>query len=1103
MGRGPIVIPPFGTRFALLVIAAIFTSAVVFSATGPPTTVASGGLVRLDSTATDPEGGDLTNAWSGAEGRVFADASDADATPPMPASAGVALSPATHALGLDAHQTPVEPSAGLISLQRDTNTAPEFPAAETGTRRVAENTAAGEDIGSPVAATDNDNDTLSYSISGADAASFEVVPSSGQLQTRAALDRESRSSYTFMLLVHDGKDADGNPSTLIDDTIEVTVTVGDVDEQGTLVLSHGAPRVGSVQRARLNEEDAGVADVTWRWYQSADQQAWTRIQGANSHDFEPGSSLEGLYLRTEVRYRDKHGAGKTAEVIATASVAAAETAPTITVVELVTGLSIPWGIAFAPDGTMLFTERPGTLSSRLTDGAVQAVTADLGDLFVDAEVGLMGIVVDPVFASNRSFYTCQSYRTPRPPQHPTHLELRVIGWTLDASYTEGTRVSDPLVEGIPFGNRNTGCRLRFGPDGYLWVTTGDAGNDTGAQDLTSLGGKVLRVDASTGLAAPGNPFAPSLVYSYGHRNPQGLALRPGTRQMWSVEHGPDWDDEINLLVSGGNYGWQHADTVREQGVMTDLKRFPDAIEARWSSGSETIATSGGIFLEGDDWGIWEGRLAVASLKNMSLRLFEFDADGVLLSEHVVGELKDAHGRLRTPMMGPNGALYISTSGGGGSDKILMVAPSQPPSFPNDSVTLDVQENSAAPTVVGTVTATDPEGQPLTYTLSGPDADAFNIPNPSAGQLQARESFDHETKDSYEVVLKASDKYGLSDSVTVTINVTNVNEAPEFPSTEDGMRSVPENMDAGQNVGTPVAADDADYDTLTYSITSGADLFDINTATGQLLTKASFNHEEAPSHTITVGVSDRKDASNMAEDPPVVDNTISVEVTVVDVDEPQHIEVVWTGVGVSVNGSELTLDENYNGSFARLGATDPENEPGLRLSWFDHGTDHSELIQNELQNLWFANTPDFEMPADSNPRDNVYEFTVSVNDSNGLTGNIDLRVTVLDVNETPEFPSTETRMRSVPEDAVVGANVGSPVVALDPDGDTLTYSLIDITDSSGASDNTIFTVVEDTGQIQVAGALDADTPATASYSVTVQVSDQRDSSDVSRPDPSTT
>ena len=127
---------------------------------------------------------------------------------------------------------------------------------------------------------------------------------------------------------------------------------------------------------------------------------------------------------------------------------------------------------------------------------VQAVSADLRDLYVSGEIGLMAITVDPAFATNRRLYTCQGH---------TGREVQVIAWTIDANYTTATRVADPLTGGIPAASRHGGCRLRFGPDGYLWVATGDATTGTTPQDLTSLGGKVLRVNASTGAGAPGNP----------------------------------------------------------------------------------------------------------------------------------------------------------------------------------------------------------------------------------------------------------------------------------------------------------------------------------------------------------------------------------------------------------------------------------------------------------------------------------------------------------------------------------------------------------------------------------------------------------------------
>ena len=357
--------------------------------------------------------------------------------------------------------------------------------------------------------------------------------------------------------------------------------------------------------------------------------------------------------------------------------------PGLLVSTLVSGLSIPWDLDFTPDGTMLFTEWRGVLSSRGPDGAVREVEADFEDLFAVGETGLMGIVVDPDFISNRRFYTCQGHVGP---------EVQVIAWTMNASYTAATRVADPLVGGIPAtSGRHGGCRMRFGPEGYLWIATGDAASGRLPQDLTSLGGKVLRVDPSTGAGAPSNPFASSpRIYTYGHRNVQGLALRPGTGRMWAVEHGPRVDDEINLLVAGGNYGWDPVPGYNESVPMTDRVKFPGALAAKWSSGSPTLAVSGGIFLEGRQWGIWEGWLAVATLRDEKLRLFEFTPEGDFVRQFIVPELDGAYGRLRTPMMGPDGALYVTTSNGGGRDRILRIASEEMVEDPADFSGADLE-----------------------------------------------------------------------------------------------------------------------------------------------------------------------------------------------------------------------------------------------------------------------------------------------------------------------------------------------------------------------------------------------------------------------------
>ena len=422
------------------------------------------------------------------------------------------------------------------------------------------------------------------------------------------------------------------------------------------------------------------ANVTGGTYDGAVDYTWTATGGtlANADSATPtwtrpsvgANTNHTVRLTITVRGSGTAARNGTSDTASTSALATVRDIPQLTVTTLASNLTIPWDLAFTPDGTMLFTERGGKLSARLTDGTVQVVTADFSDVYAVGESGLMAIVTDPDFTTNRRFYTCQAHTGP---------EVQVIAWTIDSGYTAATRAADPLVGGIPAkagSGRHSGCRLRFGPDGHLWIATGDAAIGSTPQDMNSLGGKVLRVNPSTGAGVAGNPFAAApQIYSFGHRNIQGLALRPGTREMWVVEHGPYTDDEINLLAAGGNYGWgpTYQSYAYYEGVpMTDLTRFPSAVPAKWLSGTPTLATSGGIFLEGDAWRGWEGRLAVASLKERSLRLFEFSADGDFVSQVNVSALSGTYGRLRTPMLGPDGALYVTTSNGSAEDKILRI-----------------------------------------------------------------------------------------------------------------------------------------------------------------------------------------------------------------------------------------------------------------------------------------------------------------------------------------------------------------------------------------------------------------------------------------------
>jgi aldose sugar dehydrogenase len=357
--------------------------------------------------------------------------------------------------------------------------------------------------------------------------------------------------------------------------------------------------------------------------------------------------------------------------------------PALRVEVVADGLDHPWDVAQAPDGTLLVDERPGGLTAVLPGGRVQRVGADFGDLFVLGETGLMGLVLDPGFAGNRRFYTCQGVRDGAADGGPG---IEVVAWTVDAGWTAATRVADPLLGGIPVNQRtgrHSGCRPRFDPTGQLLVGTGDNTVGTNAQDLGTLAGKVLRIDPWTGRPSPGNPFLDRedpitrLIYSYGHRNVQGIAVQPGTGQVYTVEQGTRRDDEVNRSIAGANYGYDPdgaGGSYDESVPMTDLQ-IPGAVPAVWSSGSPTIATSGGDFLSGDQWGGYDGILLLGVQKDTGVLGLRLGPGGELVGQFRVPELEDTYGRVRTPLQGRDGALYLTTDNGGGEDQLLKVTPS--------------------------------------------------------------------------------------------------------------------------------------------------------------------------------------------------------------------------------------------------------------------------------------------------------------------------------------------------------------------------------------------------------------------------------------------
>ena len=382
----------------------------------------------------------------------------------------------------------------------------------------------------------------------------------------------------------------------------------------------------------------------------------------------------------------------------------------------------------------------------------------------------------------------------------------------------------------------------------------------------------------------------------------------------------------------------------------------------------------------------------------------------------------------------------------------------------------VAENTAAGVNIGdAVTATDQDANTtLTYTLGGTDAGSFSIDS-ATGQLKTKAALDYETQNAYSIVLTVSDGQ-VTDTITVTINISNVNEAPVFAVGSSTTHTVAENTAAGENIGSPVSATDDDGDTLSCSL-SGTDAgkFSIDSTNGQLQTSAALDYETKSSYTVTVSVSDGKGGTD----------SITVTINVTDVSEVTNNAPVFTdGTSTTRSVAENTAANTNIGS--AVSATDADNDT---LTYTLGGTDAASFsIVSTSGQLQTSAALDYETKSS-------YTVTVSVSDGKGGTDSITVTINVTDVSEVtnnaPVFADGTTTTRSVAENTAANTNIGSAVSATDADNDTLTYTL-------GGTDAASFSIVSTSGQLQTSAALDYETKS--SYSVTVSVSDVRGGTD---------
>jgi glucose/arabinose dehydrogenase len=308
-----------------------------------------------------------------------------------------------------------------------------------------------------------------------------------------------------------------------------------------------------------------------------------------------------------------------------------------------TGLEAPWGMAFLPDGTALVTERDrGRVLSITSAGQVEEA-GTVEDVAAGGEGGLLGIAVSPDFATNRFVYL----------YYTAAADNRIVRVRYDGGRIGGQEL---LVTGIPKGVNHNGGRIAFGPDGMLYAGVGETGDSSLSQDLNSLGGKILRITPD-GEPAPGNPFG-TRVWSYGHRNVQGLAWDDQGR-MYATEFGQNTYDEVNLIEPGKNYGWP---TVEGP---SDDSRFTAPL-VTWSTAE---ASPSGL-------AIAEGALWVAALRGQRLWRVPLNTDGSLGTPQAL--LDSGYGRLRAVVPAPDGTLWVATSTGGARRRRTTTASSPSP-----------------------------------------------------------------------------------------------------------------------------------------------------------------------------------------------------------------------------------------------------------------------------------------------------------------------------------------------------------------------------------------------------------------------------------------
>ena len=923
------------------------------------------------------------------------------------------------------------------------NDPPEF-SGTTATREIAENPTAVTNVGDSFTASDDDaGDTLTYSLEGTDAASFDIDETNGQIKTKSAVtyNHEDKDSYSVTVKVVDNKGGT--------DTIDVTITLTNVEEAGTVRLSPTQPAARQAVTAILTDPDKGITDTSWQWAKSTTENgSYTNITDATSDSYTPPDADLNNYLQATATYTDGEGSDKTA------------TAKTVGPVQA-------------------GTNRPPTF----TDG--QTVTREVPEN--TAASGNVGAVVAATDADNDSLtYSLTSTDASSFTVDNTG-QIRVgATTTLDYesaknTYTVVVRVTDSKN---PAGDTETNPTI----DDYITVTINVTDvEETGTVSFSTTQ-PAVRAQITATLTDPDGGVTGTTWAWASSSTAQGsyTAISGAT----SATYTPVDRDVSKFLKATASYEDRRgtgktASAVTDNAVVTGTNQAPEF----------PAATTTREFAENTAAGQNIG-IPVAATDEDNNDVLEYTLEG---TDKDSFQIVETSGQIQTK---PDETYdhedtdsYSVTvkvvDGNGGSDTIdvtiTVIDVNEKPTFPStETGSREIAEHSAINTNIGSpVDASDPDdGDTLTYRIDGTHADLFSI-DPSSGQVRVKdpEKVDFETQPlgGYLFNVYIRDGRGPDGSpdthddsnLPFTITVTDINEPPQFPASENGVRSVPENTAVGQKIGNPVSAVDPDTNaSLTYTL-GGTDVasFDFDTLTGQLKTKAgvTYNHETKPTYSVTVSVRDSKDDAGIADT--TADDTITVTISVTNANESPVLS----------GSAAVDYAENGTGPVHTYSAFDPE---GARIEWSLKGTDDEDFdIEGGV--LTFKESPNYEDPSDYDT-DKAYSVTVVATDGHNPVERT-VTITLTDENDTPSF-SSETVNRVVAESRQPGETVGTPVSATDEDtGDTLTYSL-------GGEDSTSFGIDSSTGLIKVGTGTTLDFETRPSYQVTVTVTDSSYTSD---------